>query len=89
MSSTVTVSISVSVEYSPPEEVLIRMALSSSVSSSWSADTVTVWGVRQLAAVKVRASLVRLAPLRVRSVPVMPVTVTVTVSVGSVSNVTA
>ena len=62
--------------------------VSLAVSVSWAALTVTIWGVFQLAAVKVRASLLSMGPLRVRSVPATPEMVTVVSTVGSVARLT-
>ena len=71
---------------SPPEWV--RDTLSATPSSSCPAAIDTVWGLFQLIGVKVRASLVSLAPPRVNSEPLWPLTVTVTFTVGSVARAT-
>ena len=63
------------------------MTTSSVPSSSSLAFTVTVCGVLQLDVVNVRV-LVPLRPVRVRSVPTWPDTVTVTSSEGSVLSLT-
>ena len=77
-SSTVTVSSRVRPSYAPPSALCVSVTRSSTASSSGAAVTVTVWAVFQLEELKVRVVVDR-----VRSVPPCPLTLTVTVSVGT------
>ena len=61
----------------PPDQVWVRATRSLSESRPGAAVIVTVWGMVQLSAVKVRVSLTR-----ERSVPASPVMVTLTATVG-------